>query len=96
MILQHAILDIKPGKAKAFEEALKSVQPLIAASPGFERMDLRACIESKDRYLLLIWWTSVEAHTHGFRQSERFSEWRAAINPFLEKFPAIQHYTQPL
>ncbi|HVP86233.1 MAG TPA: antibiotic biosynthesis monooxygenase [Rhizomicrobium sp.] len=96
MILEHAVLNIKRGQSKAFEAAMAKARPLVEATPGFQRMEVRPCIESKDRYLLLIWWGSVEAHTVGFRQSARYGEWRELLHHFYEPFPTAQHYGPPL
>lgn len=96
MILEHAILNIKPGKSKEFEAAMAKARPLIEATPGFQKMELRACVESKDRYLLLVWWSTVEAHTVGFRQSERYNEWRDLLHHFYQPFPTVQHYAAPI
>ncbi len=67
MILEHAILNVKPGESPAFLSALKEALPLIAATPGFIDLDVRACLETPDRFLLLVRWKTVEAHTQGFR-----------------------------
>ncbi len=96
MILEHAVLNIRKGQSREFEAALAKARPLIEATEGFQRMEIRACVETGDRYLLLVWWSSVEAHTVGFRQSSRFEEWRAALHPFYEPFPTVQHYGAPL
>jgi heme-degrading monooxygenase HmoA len=64
--------------------------------PGFQRMEVRACVESKDRYLLLVWWGSVEAHTVGFRQSAQYQQWGELLHKFYEPFPTVQHYGPPL
>jgi heme-degrading monooxygenase HmoA len=96
MILEHAVLNIKKGQGAAFEAALARARPLIEASEGFQKMEMRACAETKDRYLLLVWWSTVEAHTQGFRQSARYEEWRAALHGFYEPFPTVQHYGKPL
>ena len=92
MILEHAILNIKPGQSKEFEAAMAKARPLIEATPGFQKMEVRACVETKDRYLLLVWWSTVEAHTVGFRGSDRYAEWRAALHHFYHPFPVGQHY----
>ena len=92
MILEHAILNIKPGQSKEFEAAMAKARPLIEATPGFQKMEVRACVETKDRYLLLVWWSTVEAHTVGFRGSDRYAEWRAALHHFYHPFPVVQHY----
>jgi len=96
MTLEHAVLNIKRGQSKAFEAAMAKARPLIEATPGFQRMEVRPCIESKDRYLLLVWWGSVEAHTVGFRQSARYGEWRELLHHFYDPFPTVQHYGPPL
>ncbi len=96
MILEHAVLNIKRGQSKTFETAMAKARPLIEATSGFQRMEVRPCIESKDRYLLLVWWGSVEAHTAGFRQSAQYQQWRELLHHFYEPFPIVQHYGQPL
>jgi heme-degrading monooxygenase HmoA len=96
MIVEHAVLNIRKGMSLEFEAALKAARPLIEATEGFQRMEVRACVETKDRYLLLVWWSTVEAHTHGFRGSPRYDEWRAALHHFFEPFPSVQHYGEPL
>ena len=96
MILEHAVLNIKKGQSTAFEAALAKARALIEASEGFQKMEVRPCVETKDRYLLLVWWSTVEAHTNGFRQSDRYGPWREALHGFYETFPTVQHYGRPL
>jgi heme-degrading monooxygenase HmoA len=96
VILEHAVLNVKAGQAKEFEIALRKATPLIEATPGFQRMEIRPCVESKDSYLLLVWWSSLEAHTIGFRGSARYQQWREALHHFYEPFPVVQHYGAPL
>ena len=71
MIVELAILSVKPGQGPAFERAMAEARPLIAATPGFLGLEVRPCLESADRYLLLVRWRSMEDHTEGFRGSER-------------------------
>jgi heme-degrading monooxygenase HmoA len=96
VILEHAVLNIKKGQSSAFEAAMKKARPLIEVSEGFQKMEIRACVESKDRYLLLVWWSTVEAHNIGFRQSALYAQWREALHGFYEPFPTVQHYGNPL
>ena len=56
MILETAILNVRPGEQSAFEQAMAEASPLIAASPGFRGMEVRPCLEGGCRYLLLVWW----------------------------------------
>ncbi|HEY5347853.1 MAG TPA: antibiotic biosynthesis monooxygenase [Rhizomicrobium sp.] len=55
MILERAILPIKPGQAKDFEAAFAKARPLIEAAKGFQRLEMRRGIETPDSYLLLVW-----------------------------------------
>lgn len=96
MIVEHAVLNIRKGQSGEFETALKRARALIEATEGFHRMEVRPCIETKDRFLLLVWWSTVEAHTQGFRGSPRYDEWRNALHPFFEPFPTVQHYGEPV
>ncbi len=96
MILEVAILNVKPGRAAAFEAAMAVAQPLIAASDGFEGLEVRPCIEDSNRYLLLVRWARLEDHTEGFRGSDRYREWKAALHDFYEPFPAVEHYGPPI
>jgi heme-degrading monooxygenase HmoA len=96
MILEIAILDVKPGEVGAFEAAFAQARPLIAATPGFQGLELRRCLELLDRYLLLVRWESVEAHTVGFRGSDRYAEWKRLLHHFYDPFPTVEHYGEPL
>ena len=92
MILESAILDVKPGEAAAFEAAMRQARPLITATPGFISIAVRRCVEKPNRYLLLVEWETLEAHTVGFRQSARYQEWRALLHHFYEPFPTVEHF----
>jgi heme-degrading monooxygenase HmoA len=96
MILETAILSIKPGQSVAFEAAMAQARPLIAATPGFKRIEVRPCVETADRYLLLVWWDSLEAHRQGFRGSERYQAWRNLLHGFYDPFPLVEHYAEPI
>ena len=96
MILETAILSIRPGQSAAFEAAMAQARPLIAATPGFQRIEVRPCVETADRYLLLVWWDSLEAHTEGFRGSDRYQAWRNLLHGFYDPFPLVEHYSQPI
>ena len=92
MILEVAVLDVKPGEARDFEDAFSGAKPLIAATPGFLGLELRRCIERSDRHLLLVKWETLEAHTQGFRGSDRYAEWKRLLHRFYDPFPIVEHY----
>ncbi len=92
MILEAAILNVKSGQAVAFEAAMAAARPLIAASKGCEGMEDRPGHEDPNRYLPLVRWARLEDHTEGFRGSERYQDWKAALHHFYEPFPSVEHY----
>ena len=96
MILEAAILNIRPGQGNAFEAALREALPLIEATPGFLGIEVRPCVEKPDQYLLLVRWGKLEDHTIGFRESDRYQKWRAALHHFYDPFPTVLHYGQPV
>lgn len=96
MILETAILNVKPGQTAAFELAMAEARPLIAATPGFKGIEVRPCLETPGRYLLLVWWEKLENHTIGFRQSDRYQEWRKRLHHFYDPFPLVEHYADPI
>ncbi len=96
MIVEAAILPIKPGQEATFEAALRNALPLIEASNGFRKIEVRPCVEQKSRYLLLVWWDSVEDHTVGFRGSERYQKWREALHHFYDGPLTVLHYGEPV
>lgn len=92
MILEHAILHVRPGESPAFLLALEEALPLIKATPGFIRLDVKPCLEAADRFLLLVEWETLEDHTVGFRGSDRYPLWRAKLHRFYDPFPVVEHY----
>lgn len=96
MILEHVILRVKAGQQDAFEAAMRAAQPLIRATPGFSRLELRSCLETPAQYLLLVWWQRLENHTEDFRGSERYQQWRALLHHFYDPAPAVEHYAAAL
>lgn len=92
MILEVAILDVKPGRRAEFETAFACAQNIISAMPGYHSHQLQHCIENPDRYILLVNWQTLEDHTVGFRGSAQYQEWRGLLHHFYEPFPTVEHY----
>jgi len=92
-VLEVAILSIRAGESDAFEAAFSEAQRILSASAGYQRHELWRCLEVADRYLLLVWWDTLESHTHGFRGSPDYQRWRALLHHFYDPFPAVEHYT---
>jgi len=94
MILEVAILNIRPRQAAAFEAAFAQAAPIIASIPGYRAHELQKCIEHPDRYLLLARWETLEAHTLGFRGSPQYQEWKQLLHHFYDPFPTVEHFEQ--
>jgi heme-degrading monooxygenase HmoA len=92
MILEVAVLNVKPGQGAAFESAFAAAQPIISSMPGYISHQLQRCLEEKDKYLLLVQWQRLEDHTVGFRQSSQYQEWRRLLHHFYDPFPTVEHY----
>ena len=96
MILEHAILDVAPAETVDYESALKRALPLIAATPGFIRLEVRPCLEKPGRYLLLVEWRELTDHTVGFRSSDRYQAWKNLLHRFYSPFPLVEHFGEPV
>jgi len=92
MILEAAMLQVKPGEEQAYEAAFSEASKIISASKGYIGHELQRCMETKGKYLLLIQWETLEDHTVGFRQSEPFQEWKRLLHHFYEPFPVVEHF----
>jgi heme-degrading monooxygenase HmoA len=91
-VLEVAVLDVKRGQAADFQDAFGKAQHIIASMPGYGRHELRRCVENEHRFLLLVWWDSVESHEVGFRRSVGYEEWRRLLHHFYDPFPTVEHY----
>ncbi|HEV2633821.1 MAG TPA: antibiotic biosynthesis monooxygenase [Actinocrinis sp.] len=92
MVIEHAVFTVAPGDEAAFEEAFAVGHRSIAASPGYLWGRLIKQIETPGTFLLLVGWETLEHHTVGFRSSELFTAWRAAVGPFFAAPPVVEHY----
>jgi heme-degrading monooxygenase HmoA len=92
MILECAVLDVRPQQTREFEAAFGEAQRIISASPGYVSHELQRCLEKPNRYLLLVRWRRLEDHTEGFRQSEPYQRWKTLLHRFYDPFPVVEHY----
>jgi heme-degrading monooxygenase HmoA len=94
VILEHALLPVRPGEEAAFESAFAEAKAIIAAMPGFLHLTLSRCLENPNTYLLLVEWDRLVDHTEGFRGSPQYQEWGRLLHSFYEPFPVVEHYEQ--
>jgi heme-degrading monooxygenase HmoA len=96
VILEHALLPVKPGQEADFERAFATATDIISAVPGFRKLTLSRCLERPGGYLLLVEWDRLEDHTEGFRGSPAYEDWRALLHHFYDPFPVVEHYVEVL
>jgi len=92
VVLEIADFAVLPGKEDEFAAAVREGLAYIAATPGFRSARLTRGVESPSRFVLLIEWDSLEAHTVGFRESENFGRWRGVVGPFFDGPPRVEHF----
>ena len=56
MILEVAVLDVKPGQSQDFESAFAKAQNIIMSMSGYLSHQLQHCLENPQRYILLVNW----------------------------------------
>lgn len=92
MILEVAILHVKPEEMAKFEEVFPKAAAIVASIPGYISHELERCVETRGRYHFLIRWETIEAHMVNFRQSPKFQEFRALVGPFFAQPPVAEHF----
>lgn len=92
MVLEIADIAVRPGTEDEFAAAYREAVAFAAQIPGFRNARMTRGIESPSRFVLLIEWDTVEAHTVAFRKSENFGKWRALIGPYFDGPPRVEHF----
>ena len=95
MILEIADIRILPGKNAEFDEAIRhGIATVASKSPGFRGFQVQRGIESPERYVLMIWWETLDDHVKGFREGPLFPQWRAIVGPFFASPPVVEHFDE--
>ena len=94
MILEIADIRIAPGQQAAFDVAIQhGVATVVSQAKGFRGFKVNKGVESPERYVLKIYWETLEDHTVGFRDGPLFPQWRAIVGPFFAAPPVVEHFT---
>jgi heme-degrading monooxygenase HmoA len=91
MVHEIAVIEIKPGMEKAFEEGAAKAVPLFQRAKGCRSMELRRSVETPTRYHLVVGWDTVEDHMVSFRQSADFQAWRDLVSHCFAGPPDMEH-----
>ena len=88
MVLEIADIAVLPGTEEEFADAVREGIRYVSDTPGFRSARLTRGVETPSRFVLLIEWDSLEAHTVGFRESENFTSLAGRHRPVLRRRPA--------
>ena len=93
MILEVAVLNVIPEKTAEFEASFEMAQETISSMKGWMGHQLQQCLEVPNRYILFVSWEKLEDHTHGFRESTGYLQWKKLLHHFYKPFPVVEHYS---
>lgn len=94
MILEIADIRVTPGREAEFEAAIqRGIAEVVTRAQGFRGFKVNKGIESPERFVLMIFWDTLEDHTVHFRGGPLFAEWRAIVGPFFAAPPQVEHFT---
>ena len=94
MILELADIRIHAGQQTAFDEAIqRGLADVISKAKGFRGYKVNKGVESPERYVLMIFWDTLENHTVDFRESPAFVQWRSIVGSFFAVPPVVEHFS---
>lgn len=96
MILEVAILNVKPSLEETFEADFKKAEKYICSIDGYKFHSLKKCMDKKGQYLLQVSWNTIEDHKIGFRTSEAYVHWKELLHHYYDPFPEVNYYQDVL
>ena len=92
MIVEYIRYAVPSTDAAAFEKDYALAGKSLSASNHCLGYELSRCVDQPGSYILRIEWDSVEGHMQGFRNSEAFRTFFAAIKPYVSLIQEMRHY----
>lgn len=92
MVTEVATFTAATGKEDELGAGILQGIEVIRQHPECISANVTRCVEQAQRYMLIVVWTSLEAHTVGFRGGPLFPQWRSHINGLFAGTPEIFHY----
>ncbi|MFF2845202.1 group II truncated hemoglobin [Streptomyces sp. NPDC058001] len=83
---------IPEARSAEFLDAYSRAAVQLATAPQCVDYELSRCEEDFAHYILRITWTSTEDHLDGFRKSDAFQDFLAAIGPYRADIQEMRHY----
>jgi quinol monooxygenase YgiN len=92
MVTEVAVFNALAGKEDELGQGiLKGIQ-VIRQHPECISVKVERCIEQPGQYILIVIWTSYEAHVDDFRGGPLFPQWRNYFNVLFEGSALVLHY----
>ena len=92
MVTEIAIFTAVAGKEDELGQGILSGLDVIRQHAACVSARVERCIEKPEQYMLIVIWTSLEAHTKDFRGGPLYPQWRSHINGLFEPNPVVFHY----
>jgi len=94
MILETAVLHVKPELADSFTASFRKASAIISSMTGYISHELQRCVDpdKEHQFLLLVKWETLEDHVVGFRSSPQYLEWKQLLHHYYDPFPVVEHY----
>jgi heme-degrading monooxygenase HmoA len=91
LILEIATFDIKPDSTAAFEAGFEQARHVISRARGYLSHEMHRSVDVPTRYVLFVKWRTRDDHMIGFRESDLFPQWRAALQAHFATPPVVDH-----
>lgn len=92
MIVEYIRYRVPADRAAEFEACYRAGATELEASSHCLRHEVARGVEEPENYIVRIEWDSMEGHLDGFRKSEGFGAFFAAVKPFFEEIEEMKHY----
>jgi heme-degrading monooxygenase HmoA len=94
-MLEHVVVAVAPGREAEFEASATRALGILDTAEECFGGEFRRQAEDGSKYLLLIRWSSIEAHM-SWRETDDFQRWRALTHPYYVEAPVVTHFHEPL
>ncbi len=92
MIIEYIRYRVPSERRDEFEAAYGAAASSLHASPHCLAHDVARGVEEPEGYIFRIEWNSRDGHEQGFRRSEEFKAFFAAVRPFFDEIEEMSHY----